>query len=215
MRSLRVNCPPLSSRGPKAHGNPFPKPSPGGHELGCCQWQIKPKRSARRGRQDASLLCQAKRLPGTASGKVAEHKQGRMRKADGKLPKGIICQTCSCAGPVAILLLSFALQNPPYPRERAFFGGSSYTPYGMIGSLRKKCPLQRAEGTITIRGITSSGFLQQQQPRKRSYRPWGCYLRPGNPSSQHESRLRRLSAYGWAGRTMSFLKIERMSFRNI
>ena len=23
---------------------------------------------------------------------------------------------------------------------------------------------------------------QQQQPRKRSYRPWGCYQRPGSPS---------------------------------
>ena len=37
--------------------------------------------------------------------------------------------------------------------------------------------------------ITSSGFPQQQQPRKRSYRPWGCCLCPGSPSSQHQWQL--------------------------
>ena len=30
---------------------------------------------------------------------------------------------------------------------------------------------------LNIEEITSSGIPQQQQPRKRSYRPWGCYLR--------------------------------------
>ena len=37
----------------------------------------------------------------------------------------------------------------------------------------------------------TSGTPQQQQPRKRSYRPWGCYLRPGNPSSQRERGRRK------------------------
>ena len=35
----------------------------------------------------------------------------------------------------------------------------------------------------------TSEIPQQQQPRKRSYRPWGCYLRPGSPSSQRQIRL--------------------------
>ena len=39
-----------------------------GHEPGRCQWQMKPRRSVCSGRQDASLLFQAKRLPGTANG---------------------------------------------------------------------------------------------------------------------------------------------------
>ena len=35
----------------------------------------------------------------------------------------------------------------------------------------------------------TSEIPQQQQPRKRSYRPWGCYQRPGSPSSQRQIRL--------------------------
>ena len=38
--------------------------------------------------------------------------------------------------------------------------------------------------------ITSSGTPQQQQPRKRSYRPWGCYLRSRNPRKPRKGFLK-------------------------
>ena len=38
--------------------------------------------------------------------------------------------------------------------------------------------------------ITSSEPLQQQQPRKRSYRPWGCYLRSRNPRKPRKGFLK-------------------------
>ena len=37
--------------------------------------------------------------------------------------------------------------------------------------------------------ISPSGFPQQQQPRRRSYRPWGCCPRPGSPSFPRQIRL--------------------------
>ena len=55
--------------GPPAGGGP-PNGGSEGHEPGRCRWQMKPRRSECRGRQDASLLCQAQQLPGTANGIV-------------------------------------------------------------------------------------------------------------------------------------------------
>ena len=54
--------------------------------------------------------------------------------------------------------------------------------------IQNKCPPASRRAFI-VEKITSSGFPQQRQPRKRSYRPWGCYLRPGSPSSQCEIRF--------------------------
>ena len=55
----------------------------------------------------------------------------------------------------------------------------------------KKCSRSKDQEHFVLNQeeITSSGTPQQQQPRKRSYRPWGCYLRPGSPSSQRKIRL--------------------------
>ena len=47
---------------------------------------------------------------------------------------------------------------------------------------------------LNIEEITSSGTPQQQQPRKRSCRPWGCYQRPGSPSFPR--KIRRSAAFG-------------------
>ena len=55
----------------------------------------------------------------------------------------------------------------------------------------KKCSQSndREHFVLNREEITSSETPQQQQPRKRSYRPWGCCLRPGSPSSQRKIRL--------------------------
>ncbi len=52
-------------------------PLPWATSLPAASGGVKGKRSVRRGRQDASLLCQAKRLPGTASGEGVAVGDGR------------------------------------------------------------------------------------------------------------------------------------------
>ena len=60
----------------------------------------------------------------------------------------------------------------------------------MMGFLfyKEKWLLRKAEAILKTSGITCKP-LRQQQPRKRSCRPWGCYLRPGSPSSRRKIRL--------------------------
>ena len=80
-----------------------------------------------------------------------------------------------------------------------------------------KTPRFRGNGVSLFRkkNLTSSGTPQQQQPRKRSYRPWGCYLRPGSPSSQQKIRLTAAFLLCRNGFSMSYLKTGCTSFRTM
>ena len=51
--------------------------------------------------------------------------------------------------------------------------------------LDKKSPAlaDRGNSVMWEKNLTSSGTPQQQQPRRRSCRPWGCCLRPGSLAS--------------------------------
>ena len=74
--------------------------------------------------------------------------------------------------------------------------------------------LERAGISVVDGRITSSGTPQQQQPRKRSYRPWGCYLRPGSPSSQRPSRQKAAFVLQRNGFCISYSNAGSMSPRN-
>ena len=78
---------------------------------------------------------------------------------------------------------------------------------------RKKYPLQKQRVRSCLREITSEP-LQQQQPRKRSCRPWGCYLRPGSPSSQRPSRQKAAFVLLRNGFCISYFNAGSMSPRN-
>ena len=54
---------------------------------------------------------------------------------------------------------------------------------------RKNIPARKSRDIICCKDDLTSGFPQQRQPRKRSYRPWGCCLRPGSPSFPRKIRL--------------------------
>ena len=52
--------------------------------------------------------------------------------------------------------------------------------------------------------VLTSGFQQLQQRKPRSYRPWGCCLRPGSPSFQHHIRLSAALPLGRKGFSRSY-----------
>ena len=80
----------------------------------------------------------------------------------GGCPYGILCPS-----PVGNGLRAVPLPPPPTR------SGTARRPFPT-----KKSPGSEEPGDICVMGrrITSSGTPQQQRPRRRSYRPWGCCL---------------------------------------
>ena len=70
--------------------------------------------------------------------------------------------------------------------RKAGFSGNS-----KAGRMQKNAPnlTIRSIFVLFVEEISPSGFPQQPQPRKRSYRPWGCCLRLGSPSFPRQIRL--------------------------